>query len=83
MSPVVIPEQEAEECVMLPQKKKAKCMDLERILMGEELCDIEINVAQNLLKAQFKELNGLTSVNINIIPRKKVQLTESLIQNKV
>ena len=39
MSPVVIPEQQAEECVMLPQKKKAKCMDLERIVMGEQLCD--------------------------------------------
>ena len=80
MSPVVIPEQEAEECVMLPQKKKAKCMDLERILMGEELCDIEINFAQNLLKAQFKELNGLTST---LYQEKKVRLTESLIQNKV
>ena len=54
MSPVVIPEQEAEESVGLLQKKRVKCMDLERILMGEELCDIEINFSQNLLKAQFK-----------------------------
>ena len=63
MSSVVIPEQEAEEGVRLPQKKRVKCMDLERILMGEELCDIEINFSQNLLKAQFKELNGLTSTS--------------------
>lgn len=69
MSPAVIPEQEAEECVILPQKKREKCMDLERILMEEELCNIEINFAQNLLKAQFKELNGLTSTLA--IPREK------------
>ena len=54
-------------------------MDLERILMGEELCDIEINFSQNLLKAQFKELNGLTST---LYQEKKLQLIESLIQNK-
>lgn len=35
MSPVVISEQEVEEGVRLPQKKRAKCMDLENILMGE------------------------------------------------
>ena len=80
MSPVVTPEQEAEEGVRSPQKKRVKCMDLKRILMGEELCDVKINFSQNLLKAQFKELNGLTST---LYQEKKLQLTESLIQNKV
>ena len=61
MSSVVIPVQEAEECVMLPQRKRAKCMDLKRILTGEKLCDIEIKFTQNLLKVQFKELNRLIS----------------------
>jgi len=61
MSPVIIPEDKAEEDIRSPQKKRAKCIDVERILMGEELCDVEINFAQQLLKAQFKKLNGLAS----------------------
>lgn len=48
--------------------------------MGEELCDIEINFAQQLLKAQFTKLNGLTST---LYQEKRVQLTENLVQNKV
>ena len=50
MSPVIIPEDKAEKDVRSPQKKRAKCIDVERIIMGEESCDIEINFAQ-LLKA--------------------------------
>ena len=80
MSPVIIPEDKAEEDVQSPQKKRAKCIDVERIVMGEELCDIEINFAQQLLKAQFTKLNGLAST---LYQEKRVKLTESLIQNKV
>ena len=80
MSPVIIPEDIAEEDDQSPQKKRAKSIDVEKIIMGEELCDIEINFAQQLLKAQFANLNGLTST---LYQEKKVQLTESLIQNKV
>jgi len=52
---------------MKSQKKvhlKAKCINMERILMEDELCDIEINFAQQLLKQQFKDLNSL-------VPRQK------------
>ena len=42
-----------------PAKKKAKSTDLERVVMGEELSDVEINFAQQLLKAQFAKINGL------------------------
>ena len=80
MSPVIIPEDKAEKDGWSPRKKRAKCIDVERIIMGEELCDIEINFAQHLLKAQFTKLNGLTST---LYQEKQVQLTESLIQNKV
>ena len=36
-------------------------IDLERIIMGEKLSDLEINFAQRLLKLQFPDLNGLDS----------------------
>ena len=36
-------------------------IDLERIIMGEKLSDLEINIAQRLLKLQFPDLNGLDS----------------------
>ena len=42
-------------------KKRAKHFDAERIIMGEELTDLEINFAQQLLKEQFKHINGLHS----------------------
>lgn len=34
-------------------------IDLERIIMGGKLSDLEINFAQHLLKLQFPDLNGL------------------------
>ena len=44
-----------------PVKKRGKHFDAECILMGEELTDLEINFAQQLLKEQFKHINGLHS----------------------
>ena len=42
------------------QKKQKLCdSDVERIIMGEELIDVHINIAQNLLKKQFPNLSGL------------------------
>jgi len=35
--------------------------EIEKIIMGEELTDVHINLAQRLLRAQFSELNGLLS----------------------
>ena len=43
-----------------PPAKKPK-LDYERIIMGEELLDMEINFAQRLLKAQHPKCNGFQS----------------------
>lgn len=51
---------DAENITCSPAKKKTK-LDTERILMGEELTDLEINFAQELLKEQFHRINGLQS----------------------
>jgi len=37
-----------------PEMKRIKLVDSERIIMGEKLTDLEINLAQQLLKKQFK-----------------------------
>ena len=39
----------------LPVAKKAKVFDGERIIMGQQLSDVEINFAQQLLKEQFQK----------------------------
>ena len=41
-------------------KKKTK-IDTECIIMGEQLTDLEVNVAQQLLKEQFHHINELQS----------------------
>ena len=51
---------DTEEITCSPAKKKTK-LDTERIIMGEELTNLEINFAQQLLKAQFHYINGLQS----------------------
>ena len=44
---VIVPEQHNEGPEEAPPlRKRVKCIDTERIIMGEELCDIEINFAQ-------------------------------------
>ena len=44
-----------------PQTKRPKYIDTERIIMDEELNDLEINCGQQLLEEQFPKLNGLVS----------------------
>ena len=51
---------DTENVTCSPAKKKTR-FDTERILMGEELTDLEINFAQQLLKEQFQHINGLQS----------------------
>jgi len=41
-----------------PPKKRSKNFNEEAIIMGNELTDIEINYAQQLRKAQFKNIRG-------------------------
>ena len=63
-----------------PQKKRVKHVEIEHIIMGEELSDTEINLAQQLLKTQFPNLNGLQST---LFQEKKMVLTEKSVRNKV
>ena len=49
------------EMVCSSPKKRRKAYDEEGIIMGNELTDVEINFAQQLLKAQFTSINGLES----------------------
>ena len=52
---------DAKGIVWSPAKKRATIIDTECIIMGEELTDLEINLAQQLLKKQFANINGLQS----------------------
>jgi len=55
---------------VLPVAKKAKIIDVERIIMGEEFPDVEINFAKQLLKNQFPKVTGLTCI---LYQEKKVE----------
>ena len=57
--PVIINEETSNEPP--PKKRKLSEIDIEGIIMGEELCDVDINLAQTLLWGQFPELGGLQS----------------------
>ena len=54
------------------QKSK---LDYERIIMGEELSDMEINYAQQLLKANHPKFNGFQST---LVVRKIIQFENSV-----
>ena len=41
-----------------PKKRKLSDINIEGIMMGEELCNADINLSQTLLRAQFPELGG-------------------------
>ena len=60
--------------------KKAKLFDAEEIIMGQELTDNEINLAQQLLKVQFPTLKGLQST---LYQEKEQNLTENDVNNKL
>ena len=57
-----------------PAKKKAKIINFEGIIMGEQLTDVEINFAQSLIKKQFPKLNGYAST---LYQEKKIELSEA------
>jgi len=59
-----------------PPRKKAKNFDAECVIMGAELSDITINYAQELLKLQFQELNGLQSTLL----QEKIELSEAQVK---
>ena len=49
-----------------PQKKRTKYIYTERIIMDEELSDLDINFTQQLLKEQFPKLNGLVCTETSV-----------------
>ena len=57
-----------------------KLIDTAHIKMGEELTDEEINLAQQLLKKQFPNLNGFKST---LLQDKKCSLIEKEVRDKV
>ena len=63
-----------------PPRKRAKNFDAECVIMGAELSDITINYAQELLKIQFQELNGLQSTLLQV---REVELSEAQVKNKL
>ena len=65
-----------------PSVKRLRLSDLEieNIVMGVELSDVHINLAQRILKQQFPELNGLEST---LFQEKEQVLTEDNVKNKI
>ena len=53
--------EQAQDTNQSPPNKKQKLFSEEQIIMGQDLSDIEINLAQELLKTQHPGLNGLRS----------------------
>ena len=70
----------ADEVVCSPPRKKQKEFDEEQIVMGAELTDLEINFAQQLLKQQFKDINGFCST---LLQEKATNLTTSSMANRI
>ena len=65
-----------------PAHKKARKADIdtEDIIMGEELSDIHINIAQNLLKVQFPEMRGLKSILLQQKEMLVLEMKEKVVQ---
>ena len=63
-----------------PPKKMQKCVDVEHVIMGYELSDLVINLAQQLLKQQFIHLNGFQST---LLQEKPSVLSKSDVQKKL
>ena len=65
-----------------PFTKKQRLSDpeIEELIMGAELTDRHINLAQKILKKQFPSLNGLNSTLLQL---KQQKLTEDTVKNKL
>jgi len=65
-----------------PPCKKARTtdMDTEDIIMGEELSDVHINTAQNLIKIRFPELGGLKSTLLQQKEMLVLEMIEKVVQ---
>ena len=56
-----------------PKKRKLNEVDIEQVIMGEELSDLHINLAQQLLSSQFPEMGGLRST---LLQQKEIRALE-------
>ena len=70
-----------DDIVCSPPKKRCKAYDDEGIIMGSELTDMEINFAQQLLKAQFTSINGLESTLHQQLQKNATVLSKDSIRN--
>ena len=72
-----------DDIVCSPPKKRCKAYDDEGIIMGSELTDMEINFAQQLLKAQFTSINGLESTLHQQLQKNATVLSKDSIRNRI
>ena len=80
LSIISLTEPDAEVGAELPVTKKVKIIHVEGIIMGQQLSDVEINFAHQLLKEQFPKINGLICT---LYQEKKAVLSETSVQNKL
>ena len=64
----------------IAKKQRLSDPDIENIIMGAELSDLHINLAQRILKEQFSHINGLEST---LLQGKRYTLTEDMVKNKI
>ena len=65
-----------------PRAKKHRLSDpdIENNIIGDELSDLHISLAQRILKEQFFHINGLEST---LLQGKRCTLTEDMVKNKL
>ena len=64
----------------LAKRQRLSDPEIEELIMGAELSDRHINLAQKILKEQFPNLNGLNSTLLQL---KQQKLTEDMVKNKL
>ena len=64
----------------LAKRQRLSDPEIEELIMGAELSDRHINLAQKILKEQFPSLNGLNSTLLQL---KQQKLTENMVKNKL
>lgn len=62
------------------KKRKLTATEVEKVIMGEELTDIHVNLAQRLLRAQFPDLNGLLSTLLQGKETTTIEKKEKMLQ---
>ena len=70
----------SDEASCSPPKKRHKIYDEELIIMGDQLTELEISYAQQLLQQQCSHINGLCST---LLQEKKSNLTRDTVKNRI